>query len=344
LGVLLLIFVNAGIFGKMAAVIIGTAYLMDRDQYEGGDDEGGDADNGDAGADGADTTDAKPKKKSAKSTKTAKTVKPSKGDKSAGKSASKSTHTHGDNASASSNSASGTDTVYKKIDLDKFADNTVITLDSNDADYDTIREWFPDDIKDKNKLQIVKESIFSLSRKRDSEKTSESIKSILKDKDISTLTITDATANVGGNVLNFSKHFKSVNAVEIDKNAFSALSNNIKVAGLSNVKASNDDYDKIKNDLKQDVIFFDPPWGGIGYWRENNLMLKLGDKPIYDVIKEIKNKPDLIIIKAPKNFGFAEFKQKIDSEHVWFKKISNHMMVYVRYGTGPRPVKPVSIE
>jgi CubicO group peptidase (beta-lactamase class C family) len=37
LSLLLLIFVNAGIFGKMVALIVGTAYLMDSEYYEGGD-------------------------------------------------------------------------------------------------------------------------------------------------------------------------------------------------------------------------------------------------------------------------------------------------------------------
>lgn len=229
------------------------------------------------------------------------------------------------------------DTIYKKINLDKFDDNAVITLDADDEDYETIRNWFPDDIKDKKKLQIVKESIYSLSRKDASEKTSQSIKSILKDKDISQLTITDACANVGGNTLNFAKHFKAVNAMEIDENAFKALNNNINVAGLKNVNAYHGDYTIKMNELKQDVVFMDPPWGGVGYWREKSLMLKLGDKPIYDVINDMKNKPDLIVIKAPKNFAFSEFKQKVDSDHVWMKNYFNHRMVYVRFGTGPRP-------
>jgi len=232
------------------------------------------------------------------------------------------------------------ESTYKKINLDKFEDGKVIALDGADEDIATIRDWFPDYIKDKSKLQISKESIFSLSRKDASEKLSQSIKIILPDEDVSKLTITDATANVGGNTLNFATHFKDVNAVEIEPVAYSALENNVKVAGLKNVKTVNDDYLKVMNDLSQDVIFFDPPWGGPDYWKEKALTLKLGDKPLYEVINELKSEPKLVVVKAPKNFAFAEFKQHVNSDHVWSRRYYNHQMVFVKFGSGPRPVKP----
>jgi hypothetical protein len=48
LSLLMLIFVNAGIFGKMVALIVGTAYLMDSEQYDGGEGggKGGDSEGG----------------------------------------------------------------------------------------------------------------------------------------------------------------------------------------------------------------------------------------------------------------------------------------------------------
>jgi hypothetical protein len=49
LSLLMLIFVNAGIFGKMVALIVGTAYLMDSEQYEGGGGGEGEGEGGDGG-------------------------------------------------------------------------------------------------------------------------------------------------------------------------------------------------------------------------------------------------------------------------------------------------------
>jgi 16S rRNA G966 N2-methylase RsmD len=230
--------------------------------------------------------------------------------------------------------------VYKKINLDKFDDDKIINLDGVDEDIKTIRDWFPDFIEDKNKLQITKESIFSLSRKDAAEKTTQDIKHVFGDEDISNLTITDATANVGGNTLNFAKNFKNVNAVEINPVNHEALDNNVKVSGFKNVNVINDDYVKVMNDIKQDVIFFDPPWGGPGYWKEKAITLELSGKPLYDVINDIKEKPKLIIIKAPKNFAIMEFKKNVDSDHVYDRSFFNHKKVFVRYGTGERPVKP----
>lgn len=302
--------------GKLVLFTVATASVLGEQMFKSGGAVYG-------GADSADS-DKKPVKATGKATK------PS--GKSNGKSSEKS--------SKRSTKPTEDVNVYKKINLDKFEDHKVIQMDGTDEDIATVRDWFPDFIKDKTKLQITKESIFSLSRKDASEKTTQDIKAVLGD-DLSKLTITDATANVGGNTLNFATHFKNVNAVEIDPVNHSALANNVKVAGLSNVNVVNDDYLKVMNTLKQDVIFFDPPWGGPGYWKEGPITLKLSGKPLYEVINEIKEKPKLIVIKAPKNFAFAEFKEHVDSDHVYSRGFYNHKKVFVRYGTGPRPVKPV---
>jgi len=219
--------------------------------------------------------------------------------------------------------------LYKGVNLNNFADNTVITLDGDSKDYQILRSWFPDDIKNKEKLQITKESIYSLSIKDAAEKLTQSIKKVLGN--LKDLIITDATANVGGNTLNFATHFAEVNAVEIDDHAFQALENNIKVAGYKNVTTIHADYLKVMNEIVQDVIFFDPPWGGVGYWEEKQIMLKLDDKPIYQIINDLIIKPKLVVIKAPKNFALAEFKQKVESKHVWSRPYFKHQIILVSF-------------
>jgi tRNA/tmRNA/rRNA uracil-C5-methylase (TrmA/RlmC/RlmD family) len=54
--------------------------------------------------------------------------------------------------------------------------------------------------------------------------------------------ITDATANNGGNTIHFAFDFHHVNSVEIEKDQFDILKNNIDTYGIKNVTLYNDDY------------------------------------------------------------------------------------------------------
>lgn len=96
-------------------------------------------------------------------------------------------------------------------------------------------------------------------------------------------TITDMTSCVGGNVISFSRFFKEVNAIEIDPLRFSFLKHNTEeVVGAKNVNFINGNAVELllgntseTNEagasggggvsLKQDILFMDPPWGGLDY-------------------------------------------------------------------------------
>ena len=195
---------------------------------------------------------------------------------------------------------------FKKPKLEHFPDEEIITLQDTDnteinKSYDIVRSWFPDG-PDKTKLQIVKETVFSLS-KPDANKT---LKGYIMKKFHNTkkLIITDATANVGGNSIYFSEYFKSVNSVEIDKNAHDALNNNLTMYKIKNFKTYRDDYLKIQNKLKQDIVFFDPPWGGPSMERKDKIDLKLGEFSMHNIIKNYETLPKGIVIKAPNNYYY----------------------------------------
>jgi len=117
------------------------------------------------------------------------------------------------------------------------------------------------------------------------------------------LTITDGTANVGGNVISFANMFEKVNAVEIDRTNFKALENNILAYELQNVDVFHGDYTKMLLSLKQDVVFLDPQWGGVGYKQHKQLDLSLGGKDgSYWCRLLLKGKlTKLIVLKVPKN-------------------------------------------
>ena len=60
---------------------------------------------------------------------------------------------------------------------------------------------------------------------------------------------------------------------------------------------------KLINILPQDVVYIDPPWGGIGYKNKNKLDLYLSNMEIYKIIAEIKNyhPNSLVFLKLPLN-------------------------------------------
>lgn len=125
--------------------------------------------------------------------------------------------------------------------------------------------------------------------------------------DLSKLTITDATANCGGSVLGFAETFNHVNAVEIDTPTFDILKHNVVIYGYKNITLINADYTAIMGDLKQDVIFVDPPWGGRGYDLKTGIRLTLGTLSMREVAIRGLDGARLVVLKLPLNYDFSEF-------------------------------------
>ena len=117
-------------------------------------------------------------------------------------------------------------------------------------------------------------------------------------------TITDGTSNVGGMIYAFVNDFDKVNAVEIVEYHCNILRNNLKVYNiLDKVDIHCVDYLDISNKLSQDVVFFDPPWGGPNYKKQKLLNLYLDNIPISKIIKPLLKK-SIVAIKVPFNFDF----------------------------------------
>jgi 16S rRNA G966 N2-methylase RsmD len=123
--------------------------------------------------------------------------------------------------------------------------------------------------------------------------------------------ITESNGGFGGNTYEFLKIFKLINFVEINKQHVDIFKHNLdeikKVIEVNDDKLTiyNKDYSQIFGTLKQDIIFMDPPWGGVDYRKENNLRLYFGNLDINDIISELivtQPKLKMILIKAPENF------------------------------------------
>jgi len=72
--------------------------------------------------------------------------------------------------------------------------------------------------------------------------------------------ITDGTACVGGNTISFARSFRKVNAVEVNAKRFNMLRKNCSILKVAEkVTLRKGDYSKMHQELKQDVVFLDPP-------------------------------------------------------------------------------------
>ncbi len=160
-----------------------------------------------------------------------------------------------------------------------------------------------------NNLKIDNESLHYISVRI----VSKQITNIIQYHINTNVTITDGTAGVGGNTLSFASVFNKVNAIEIHKTRYDDLVNNIQVYKYGNVKTYNNDFLKIYKDLKQDVIFLDPPWGGADYKLLSSLHLTLSGRLLETICKDliINKYCKLIVIKIPFNFDLLFFYERL---------------------------------
>lgn len=152
------------------------------------------------------------------------------------------------------------------------------------------------------KFKLNKEGKFSITKPFESYQIIQYMQKIIG-KDMNDIVITDATACMGGDLVNFSKVVKMVNGVEINKENFNLLCDNCKIFDCKNVKLYNEDYNNIYNVLKQDVLYIDPQWGGPEYKEKDKVILYLGKYKLEDLLnKFIEEKiSKYIFIKVPLN-------------------------------------------
>ena len=147
----------------------------------------------------------------------------------------------------------------------------------------TNKKIFPPPLnEDYSKLKYDNEGLWSLTHPEDADLISENIlKYVNKDA-----TIIDTTSGCGGNLISFSKYFTNITGVEIDKNRYNILQNNLECYKNDNITFINDDCLNIINN-NYDVYFFDPPWGGPKY--------KKNDFTKMQTVKNIFSKKDKYI-------------------------------------------------
>lgn len=142
--------------------------------------------------------------------------------------------------------------------------------------------------------------------------------------------IIDATACIGGNTINFAKYFFNVIAIELNKIHYSVLKNNISALNINNVTIHEGNFlDIIKEkNIKSDIIFIDPPWGGFQYKVHKYFNLKLGNIPINEVIEKLLVDFEYVVLKAPINLNLNMLKDEITFYKMnIYKNIKNNLLL-----------------
>jgi len=172
----------------------------------------------------------------------------------------------------------------------------------------------PDYFIDKNALKITHEGIYSITKPYYAKKMAKIIAKHIQDKPHQ-YTITDATSNVGGNTIGFLLEGFKVNAIEINKTTCDILTNNISIYKIKPNKYTIfcEDYIKIYEQLKQDIVFIDPPWRDYDYTHDKALDLHLSGINIIDICNTLfdNNAVKLIVLKLPCNYKYSKLFMKI---------------------------------
>lgn len=182
---------------------------------------------------------------------------------------------------------------------------------------------------DYDQLKVNKESLYSSSRIEGAQLIINIIKSYFNKPNI---TVTDGTSNVGTDAITLALAFNKVNAIElIDKNC-EILKHNVNVYNLKNVDVHCGDSLKLIPNLKQDVIFVDPPWGGTSYKKHEIMNLYLSDNNIANIVADdFINMAKLVLVKVPRNYNFDLFfnKNSANNIKIYSYKKNNHVFFYL---------------
>ena len=145
-------------------------------------------------------------------------------------------------------------------------------------------------------------------------------------------TVTDATACIGGNTLEFARAFAHVHAVELDPVRASMLRHNLAWLRLDkDVTVHEADYCDLQATLRQDVVFLDPPWGGKRYKQQERVRLYLSDRDVGDLCGALLLHTAHVVVKVPCNFDVRHFAQTVQ-QRVRVLKLTGMLLLVVSAG------------
>jgi tRNA G37 N-methylase Trm5 len=183
-----------------------------------------------------------------------------------------------------------------------------------------------DERKKISQLKIDTEALSYVTRRRDSEKITRIIEFHLCKAGIAPhhAIVTDATACVGGNTLSFGYKFGKINAIEINDKYFKYLKHNVSVYNFKNIELFHGNALDFLPQLKQDVVFLDPPWGGKSYKTYEKLQLIMSGVALETICNSLLSSdaifkaPTIIVVKLPKNYNLWEFYRTVSCDNIFY--------------------------
>ncbi len=182
-----------------------------------------------------------------------------------------------------------------------------------------------------SKLLITDIGLYSITKPSQTEEIIELISRHTNQK-LNDLVLTESNGGMGGDTIAFSKVFKHVNTVEYSDIHCDILINNVKnVYHRKNVTFYCADYTTIFHNLKQDVLYMDPPWGGPAYKYVEQLPLYIGNHSIEEIILEIDPSTKLVVIKAPLNYNLQQLKDIVPYKKIDIYKVSSYQIIVLEF-------------
>jgi len=182
---------------------------------------------------------------------------------------------------------------------------------------------------DYTQLQITEEGSYSITRRRDAEHIIHIIKNAVPD--CAEKNITDTTACIGGDTLNFARAFKEVHSIELNSLNFEVLKNNVKVYGYTNVFLHHGDCTELYT-WASDVLYIDPPWGGPNYRTIQNLNLFLGKFRLDEWLDDVLSgpyRPSHVFLKVPLNYNTKPLQFLTNIRTITSYRIRTYMLVHI---------------
>jgi hypothetical protein len=195
---------------------------------------------------------------------------------------------------------------------------------------------------DPEQLQIDEQTAYVSTPWREGNFISKTIINYMDSIGISNFTITDATAHVGCNTINFYlNHIQNVNSVEIDEHICHKLINNLHIYQLPTNRVYCGDYAQLLTQLKQDVVFIDAPWGGRHVYQNHpHIDLFLGNVDLVDICDQLwlNSQTQLIVLKVPTNFNYLKLQQHFTPIRIMIQTIyrgahHSYDVLYIPLGT-----------
>lgn len=183
-------------------------------------------------------------------------------------------------------------------------------------------------------MEFTEEGRYSRSRASQSIMITKLIKTKAEQLLLNTKQIVDATACNGGDTFTFTRYFDRVTAVEVNDDNFKVLKKNALSMGFKPVdkrlRLLHDDFLVCYERFSSDIVYFDPPWGGVDYKTKPSIRLQMSGVPIHRVVTTtLEAGAKLCAIKVPSNFDFNDFRRTVKHRSMRKYPVANYYLIMV---------------